>query len=323
MNRPEHVTDELALARSEIREGRFQRSMAIITTFAAIVSGFEAYTQHRRGAFRQGPLGGALMWTPVWLTPPVVVSAAAALLSETAAHRLLPVSAIASLLDGLVGFVFHLRGIGRRPGGFKLGAGNLAPYNIVMGPPVFAPLLMGITGLLGLLASMLRRETLDKAAVEAEAVGSVLLPALRPSDPLATIEFAVSHGRFQKIMAAATATLAALAGGEAYFEHLRGSYNSPAMWTPVLLTPPMIAAAIASVPSERIARRVLPWASLAVFADGALGFFLHLRGLFRMPGSMNNVSFNVTYGPPLFAPLLFCATGLLGIIASLLGRRKR
>jgi hypothetical protein len=303
---------ELCLARTEIREGRFQRSMAIITTFSAIVGGFEAYAQHRRGAFRN-----PLMWTPVWLTGPVVASAGAALLSETAAHRLLPLSAIAALIDGLVGFVYHIKGIDRRPGGFKLGR-----YNIVMGPPVFAPLLLGITGLLGLLASMLRRETLDKAEVEAETIGSVLLPAPRTGDPLRTIEFAVSHGRFQKLMAAATAILAALAGGEAYFEHLRGSYNSAVMSTPVLLTPPMMVAAIGSVASERTARHVLPAASAVIFADGALGFFLHLRGLFRMPGSMRNVSFNITYGPPMFAPLLFCATGLLGIIASLLGRRK-
>lgn len=308
---------ELHLARTEIREGRFQRSMAVITTFSAIVSGFEAYSQHRRGAFKN-----PLMWTPVWLTAPVVASAGAALLSETAAHRLLPLSSIASLLDGLVGFVYHIKGIDRRPGGFKLGR-----YNIVMGPPVFAPLLLGVTGLLGLLASMLRRETLDMAAVEAESAGSVLLLVLRPSDPrgghwLHTVEFAVSHGRFQKLMAAATAILAALAGGEAYFEHLRGSYNAAVMWTPVLLTPPMMAAAIGSVASERTARHVLPAASAVIFADGALGFLLHLRGLFRMPGSMRNVSFNVTYGPPMFAPLLFCATGLLGIIASLLGRRK-
>ena len=58
-----------------------------------------------------------LMWTPVWLTPPVVASAGAALVSETAAHTLLPLVSLASLVDGLVGFVFHLRGIGRRPGG--------------------------------------------------------------------------------------------------------------------------------------------------------------------------------------------------------------
>ncbi len=112
----ERIGDEIRLARQEIREGRFQRSMAVITSFAAIVSGFEAWSQHRRGAF-----ANVLMWTPVWLTPPVVASAGAALVSETAAHRLLPLSSLAALIDGLVGFFYHVRGIGRRPGGFGLG----------------------------------------------------------------------------------------------------------------------------------------------------------------------------------------------------------
>ncbi len=249
--------DEVSLARREIREGRFQRSMAVITSFAAIVSGFEAYTQHRRGAF-----ANKLMWTPAWLTPPVVVSAAAALFSENAAHRLLPISAIASLIDGLVGFAYHLRGIGRRPGGYRLGR-----YNIVMGPPVFAPLLMGITGLLGLLASLLRPETTNALVVEADDVSPAIAPAAAARSGLRTLEFAVSHGRFQKLMAAAAATLAALAGGEAYFEHLRGSYNSFAMLTPVVLTPPMMAAAVASVRSERVAA-----------TSPALGVHCHLRG---------------------------------------------
>ena len=40
---------EVALARVEIRHGRFERSMALMTAFAAIVSGWEAYAQHLRG----------------------------------------------------------------------------------------------------------------------------------------------------------------------------------------------------------------------------------------------------------------------------------
>ena len=48
--------------RREIREGRFQRTMALMVAFSAIVSGFEAYVQHRRGNFAD-----RLMWTPVWL----------------------------------------------------------------------------------------------------------------------------------------------------------------------------------------------------------------------------------------------------------------
>ncbi len=56
----ERLVQEAALARREIRTGRFQRSMALMTAFAAVVSGFEAYTQHQRGAFAH-----RWMWTPV------------------------------------------------------------------------------------------------------------------------------------------------------------------------------------------------------------------------------------------------------------------
>src|SRR5919202_4112953 len=90
----QRLLEEAALARREIRLGRFQRSMAVMTAFAAIVSGFEAYTQHQRGAFAH-----RLMWTPVWLTPPTIVAAGAALASERAARTMLPALSLASLLD--------------------------------------------------------------------------------------------------------------------------------------------------------------------------------------------------------------------------------
>jgi hypothetical protein len=39
-----------------------------------------------------------------------------------------------------------------------------------------------------------------------------------------------------------------------------------------------------------------------------------------MPGRFSNFEFKLMLGPPLFAPLLFCAVGLLGLIAALLRR---
>src|SRR5919199_1657914 len=143
---PRRMTRELALARAEIRQGRFERSMALMTAFAAIVSGWEAYAQHLRGAFAHW-----LMWTPVGLTPPTILAALAAVARPELGRRALPALALASLADGLVGFVFHLRGIGRMPGGWKLGQ-----YNVVIGPPIFAPLLTCTVGVVGLLASRLR-----------------------------------------------------------------------------------------------------------------------------------------------------------------------
>ncbi len=312
------VVGEARLARREIREGRFQRSMALVAAFAAIVSGFEAYAQHLRGAFSHW-----LMWTPVALTPPMVISAGAAIVSKRAARTLLPFVSLVSLLDGVIGFGFHVRGVGRMPGGFKLGQ-----YNVVMGPPLFAPLLMSIVGLLGLLASALRREDKRDFRFEISSHGDSLWSDFRlrrnaaGKSAILNLKSQISVGRFQRVMALLSAVLAVLSGGEAYFEHLRGSYNQRVMWTPVLVTPPMAVAAIGAAKSERMARAVLPIASVVTFLDGLLGFLLHLRGIKRMPGGFENLDYNIPMGPPVFAPLLFSAVGLLGFIAVLLRRKE-
>jgi hypothetical protein len=226
----------------------------------------------------------------------------------------LPLVSAAALLDGFIGFGLHLRGIKRMSGGFRLGQ-----YNIVMGPPIFAPLLVCIVGVLGGLASLLRRERLrlpPPAVRRAEQAAERLHRAA--ASPPHRLADDIGHGRFQQGMALTAASFAVLAGGEAYFEHLRGSFNQRWMWTPVWVTPPMAAAGVAAAKSEQAARRVLPAVSSVTFLDGLLGFYLHLRGIKRMPGGFTNLRFNLTLGPPLFAPLLFCSVGLLGLIASVL-----
>lgn len=309
------VERDAELAREEIGEGRFQRTMAVLTAFSAIVSGFEAYTQHQRGAFSHW-----LMWTPVWLTPPTAAASGAALLSEKAAHRVLPALSIVSLVDGVVGFFYHVRGIQRLPGGFKLGQ-----YNVVMGPPVFAPLLTCIIGVLGLLAGMLRREVLREPSATLERALDALERAAARAGAVSKLKEAetqIEHGRFQRGMALTSAFFAVLAGGEAYFEHLRGSFNQRIMWSPVWVTPLMVAGGVGAAVSGRAARVVLPFVSAVTFLEGLLGFFLHLRGIKEMPGGFNNMRFNITMGPPLFAPLLFTSVGMLGFIAALLRRKE-
>lgn len=314
--RPGGLAGEIALARSEIRQGRFERSMALLVAFAAIVSGWEAYAQHLRGAFSHW-----LMWTPVGLTPPTVLAALGALVSERVARRLLPALALASLADGVIGFVFHLRGVGRMPGGWKVGQ-----YNVVMGPPLFAPLLTCTVGVLGLVAGLLRREELHPPSWDARlaaALADIAAPRRRPAGPTGAFVANVGHGRFQQTMALVAALFAVLAGGEAYFEHLRGSFNRRLMWTPVWVTPPMVAAGIGAAFSQRVAENVLPWASAITFLDGLLGFGLHVQGIQRMPGGFRNLQFNFTMGPPMFAPLLLSSVGMLGFIAALLRRAGR
>jgi hypothetical protein len=292
-------------ARDEIRAGRFQRSMAVLTGFSAVVSGIEAYVQHGRADFSD-----PWMWTPVWLTPPSVAAAGAALVSERAARTMLPVAATLSTADGVIGFLLHLRGIRRMPGGYGLGQ-----YNVVMGPPVFAPLLMTSVGVLGFLAAALRPEKLPgHIALGDEPEG---LPG-----PLERLAVQISKGRFQQGLAVTAAGFAVLSGGEAYLEHLRGSFNDPLMWAPVFVTPPMIISAVAAAFDRDAASTVLPLASMVTFGEGLLGFGLHLRGIRRMPGGFSNMRFNVTLGPPLFAPLLFTSVGLLGMLASILRRSR-
>jgi hypothetical protein len=234
-----------------------------------------------------------------------MLAAAVTLFKPKTARGPLRLLSLAWLADGIVGTALHVRGIGRLAGGFKLGQ-----YNVVVGPPIFAPLLTAMVGVLGFCGSVLRPEVPP----------SRLATLLKSSNPNPSSNFGtgVSREQFQQVMALTTAVFGALAGGEAYFEHLRGSFNQRWMWTPVWLTPPTVVAAIAAMRSTRMAARVLPALSIAAFADGMIGFLLHLRGIKRMPGHFTNLRFNVVMGPPLFAPLLLCSVGLLGLIASLL-----
>ena len=57
------------------------------------------------------------------------------------------------MLDGVIGFGYHLRGILKRPGGEKKPL-----YNTLYGPPLFAPLLIAACGMLGMMAYLMRRE---------------------------------------------------------------------------------------------------------------------------------------------------------------------
>jgi hypothetical protein len=217
----------------------------------------------------------------------------------------------------VIGFVYHLRGIRRMPGGFSVGQ-----YNVVMGPPVFAPLLMCTVGVTGVLTGWLRRERRDPWPVRLAAVASRARGAIGARGSRSLAE-RVAEGRFQQLLAITAACFGVLAGGEAYFEHLRGSFNQRLMWTPVWVTPPMVVAALGAAVSERVAHEVLPLASAVTFADGLLGFALHLRGIDRMPGGFRNLDFNLALGPPVFAPLLLCSVGLLGFVAALLRRKER
>lgn len=91
----------------------------------------------------------------------------------------------------------------------------------------------------------------------------------------------------------------------------------------MVIAPVLAGVAFASVKSRRLATTALPAVSILAGADAAVGFFYHGRGVLRRPGGSKRLLYNIMYGPPIFAPLLFGAAGMLGVLASLLRRRQK
>ncbi|HVT64001.1 MAG TPA: hypothetical protein VHD81_02490 [Mycobacteriales bacterium] len=131
-----------------IETGRFERSLSGLTAIGSVITAAEIYLEHDRASF-----GNSMMWLPVALGPVGFAAGVAGVFSKRAAKTLLPLTSAAIVANGLQGTYLHLRGVGQRPGGWRLGK-----YNLEMGPPVFAPLLMTMVGGMGLLAAILRRE---------------------------------------------------------------------------------------------------------------------------------------------------------------------
>lgn len=141
----EHLLDRVV---RNVEHGRFERSLSGLTAAAALVTGAEVYLEHYKASF-----GNKWMWSPVLLTPPLVIAGIGGVFSQRWAKTALPAAAGLYTANGLLGEYFHFRGVARKPGGWKL-----ASYNMVMGPPISAPGLMAMVGGMGLLAAVLRRE---------------------------------------------------------------------------------------------------------------------------------------------------------------------
>jgi hypothetical protein len=130
----------------------------------------------------------------------------------------------------------------------------------------------------------------------------------------------VEHGRFEKILSGLTAASAVLVAFEVYYEHYKGSFGNKFMWSPIVVTPPVVAAGIAGVFSRRAAKTWLPLTSAIYVLTGLIGFFFHVRGVHRRPGGWREATYNVVMGPPVIAPGLFAMVGGMGLLAALLRR---
>lgn len=308
-----HPRRDLVIAANQIREGRFQRSLALLAAGTSIVSGLEVAYEHYRGSYSR-----RVMYTPVIMSVLLAFAAIAGFFSRRAARTLLRLVSAVTLADAAIGFYFHIRGVKRKPGGWRL-----PMTNMIMGPPIFAPLLFGTSAYLGLIASYLQREDASRISVSGKDTFLARLLPSRESRKLLSAEQDIREGRFQRQVAVVTGISALLSGFEAFYSHYKNNFAYAVQWTPIVLAPALAAASFASVKSHRVATTALPALSLLASADAAVGFYYHGRGVLRRPGGRKHLLYNVIYGPPIFAPLLFGAAGMLGMLASLLRRKRR
>lgn len=308
-----HPRRELTKVEALLREGRFQRSLSLLTAATSLVSGLEVAYEHYRGSYSR-----RVMYTPVILSGLLAAAGIAAFFSRRAARTILRLTAAVTLADACIGFYFHIRGIYRKPGGWRM-----PMTNMIMGPPIFAPLLFGTSAYLGLIASYLQRETApDNSLRQDEDTGLARILPHRISRDLLTDEQDIREGKFQRQVAIVAGISALLSGFEAYYSHYKNNFRYWVQWTPIVLSPILAGTAFASVKSRRLAATALPAASALASADAAIGFYYHARGVLRRPGGRKHLLYNIMYGPPIFAPLLFGAAGMLGFLSSLLRRRS-
>lgn len=303
---------DLEAADLHVREGRFQRWLALAAGLSSVLSGLEVSYEHYKGSYSR-----PVMYTPLILSGALTLAGTAAFFSRRAARTLLPATSVITLADSAIGFYFHVQGIRRKPGGWRLPV-----VNIVMGPPIFAPLLFGTSAYLGLVATFLRRgddkgDMIPRAAHERHWAASL-------SGKHETIDAAqdLREGRFQQHMVVATIAAAFLSGFEAWYSHYKNNFRYSVQWTPLIVAPMLMLAGGAALASKRAAHTALPAVSALAMLNGGIGFVYHARGVLRRPGGTKKLLYNIVYGPPIFAPLLFAASGFLGVLASLLRREE-
>lgn len=222
-----HPRREAEIIVNRIREGRFQRSLSLLTAGTSVVSGLEVAYEHYRGSYSR-----RVMYTPVIMSVLQAIAGIAGFFSGRVARTLLRWISALSLIDAAAGFYFHVRGIRRKPGGWRL-----PMTNMIMGPPIFAPLLFGTSAYLGFIASFLQREEVSRDIRSGrDSLLARLLPA-RESRELLSAEQDIREGRLQRQVALVTVVSALLSGFEAFYSHFKNNFRYAAQWTPFFWHP--------------------------------------------------------------------------------------
>src|SRR3954468_23490917 len=93
-----HAAGLAAEALHDVRTGRFERTMAVLTAAGAAVTAGEIYLEHDGASF-----GNKMMWWPVVVIPAAIPAGIASVFSERAARSVLPAVSAAIVANGLQG----------------------------------------------------------------------------------------------------------------------------------------------------------------------------------------------------------------------------
>jgi hypothetical protein len=236
---------------------------------------YEIAVLHFRGSFQSRP-----MWAPVLGLPAILVAGTRAIATSDerrSRDRFRPAAWLMAAI-GVLGTLFHVRGVLRQMGG----ALNWR-YNAVTGPPVPAPAQVALLGVLGAAASSHDRGGGDRWLVaQARAVN------------LASY---------------------ALLMTEAGYSHWMGGFFNRVMWVPLLLSPVASAVHLGAMAGSGTARKVEGPISAIVAAAGLIGFAFHSRNVLTRPGGLSWQT--LFYGAPVVAPLQLSSQGVLGVLTAL------
>src|SRR5438874_12979127 len=112
---PQMLVHDEKIVLQHIREGRFQRSLSLIAAFSSLLSGLEVTYEHYVGSYSQ-----RIMYTPVLISPVLLIAGIWGVFSRRAARTVLPIVSLITIIDGVTGFIFHIRGVARKPGGWRI-----------------------------------------------------------------------------------------------------------------------------------------------------------------------------------------------------------
>jgi hypothetical protein len=136
--------------------------------------------------------------------------------------------------------------------------------------------------------------------------------AVRPAEP--PRETSGTTIRAGQRLNCAAGTLAFSVLADSAIEHYRGSFNNPAMYTPLVVSLSALGVSLHGVADERSAAvRIRHATYLTSALTGLLGTGFHIYNIIKRPGRVDWQ--NVFYGAPVGAPMALALSGLLGVFA--------